>query len=165
MTQDIWTFQEDLSRRLLRWSRASLLAGGVMGLAGDDFWRGVASQTGGWALINGAIALIGRRSGRSRRAKLANPLDPAITSQESRKLRRILRINAGLDVLYVAGGIVLAATKGKEDAKWRGHGVGIVSQGLFLFFFDLLMAGRLTENPSGQSAEGAQNAPHRKGKR
>ena len=135
-----------------------MAAGGVMGVAGDPFWQGVASQTGGWALINGAIALIGRRSARVRRAKLADPLDPVITAQEARKLRRILRINAGLDVLYVAGGIALAMTKGKEEAKWRGNGVGIVGQGLFLFFFDLLMADRLTPDPSAKFTQGKQDS-------
>jgi hypothetical protein len=113
-----------------------------MALAGDAFWRGVAKQTSGWALINGLIARFGRRSSQARKAKLADPLDPTITAQESRKLRRVLQVNAGLDVLYVAGGIALAVTKGKEDAEWRGQGLGIVSQGLFLFFFDLVMARR-----------------------
>ena len=143
MSQDIWTFQEDLSRRLLAWSRASLLASAVMGRLGNTFWQGVGGQTVGWALINGAIALIGRRSTRARRAKLADPDDAAIVEKERAKLRRILLVNTGLDVFYVAGGAALAATKGKDDDQWRGHGVGIISQGLFLFFFDLIMARRV----------------------
>ena len=143
MAHTIWTFQEELSRRLLGWSQANLLAGAVMGRIGDDFWQGVGAQAAGWGAVNAAIALIGRRSARKRQADLPDPNDTAIAAAEGRKLRRILLVNAGLDVLYIAGGLSLAATKGKDDDGWRGHGYGIAGQGVWLLFFDLLMAKRV----------------------
>jgi hypothetical protein len=46
-------------------------------------------------------------------------------------------VNAGLDVLYVAGGTALALRRGQNDPYWRGVGQGIVLQGGFLLLFDL----------------------------
>jgi hypothetical protein len=71
---------------------------------------------------------------------------PAVQAAEKRKLGRILWVNAGLDVFYVLGGASAARTRGADDEHWRGRGVGIMAQGGFLFFFDLvnaLLAGRL----------------------
>jgi carboxylesterase len=51
-----------------------------------------------------------------------------------------LWINAGLDVLYVTGGFVLLHRLGARDPFVAGTGWGIVVQGGFLFFFDLLNA-------------------------
>jgi carboxylesterase len=51
-----------------------------------------------------------------------------------------LWINTGLDVLYIAGGITLASILGPGNPGWLGHGWGIMVQGAFLFFFDLIHA-------------------------
>jgi hypothetical protein len=91
-------------------------------------------------LIDALIALFGKRSAQKRQANLMDPLAIEITSQESRKLRKILWFNAGLDIGYMAGGIGLALTKGKENTGWRGHGIGIIIQGGFLMIFDLIHA-------------------------
>ena len=58
-------------------------------------------------------------------------------SEEIAALRRLLLVNAALDVLYVAGGVTLAVRRGKDDPYWRGVGLGIVVQGGFLLGFDL----------------------------
>ena len=60
--------------------------------------------------------------------------------REAGGLRRLLWINAGLDVLYVAGGLLLAFTLGRRSPFAAGSGWGIVLQGAFLFGFDLLHA-------------------------
>jgi hypothetical protein len=88
------------------------------------FWRGVGQQAIGWGVIDALIALI---AGRSTARSFSGPT-----------LRRILPINAALDVLYVLGGFIFAHTKGATDEKMRGQGWGIVLQGLFLFKFDLI---------------------------
>jgi hypothetical protein len=61
-------------------------------------------------------------------------------AKESRWLSRILWVNTGLDVIYIFGGIWLMQTWGAESPLWRGHGVGIVMQGGFLFLFDFFHA-------------------------
>jgi carboxylesterase len=91
-----------------------------------------------WGIIDAGIALLGRRASEKRR--LAHLDGPSIVEQEAQNLRRLLWINTGLDVLYVAGGFVLIYTIGRGDPFAAGNGWGIVVQGGFLFFFDLLHA-------------------------
>ncbi|MCL4303476.1 MAG: hypothetical protein KJ077_47760 [Anaerolineae bacterium] len=141
---NIWQTQEILLSRLLAWSRLSLIAGLSL-LRSNAFWRGVGLQAFGWGLIDAAIALLGRWSMYRRRAALPDPAAPAVLAQESRNLRRLLWFNAGLDVLYVLGGLMLVRTRGATDRGWRGHGWGIVIQGGFLFLFDLYHALLLAE--------------------
>jgi hypothetical protein len=83
----------------------------------------VGQQAIGWGLIDALIALVAGRS--------------SAKSFSGKTLRRVLLINAGLDVLYMLGGFIFARTKGAADEKLRGQGWGIVLQGLFLFKFDL----------------------------
>ena len=61
-------------------------------------------------------------------------------SKDTRMLRRVLWVNTGLDVLYIAGGLKLMRTRGRTDERSKGHGAGIVVQGAFLFIFDLIHA-------------------------
>lgn len=78
-------------------------------------------MTGVWALVNAAIAYVGWLGAEP---DLAN-------------LRRLLWINAGLDVLYVAVGLGLWM---RPRPMLKGFGLAIAIQGLFLLFFDLLHA-------------------------
>lgn len=121
-------------RRLLLWSGLSIAAGLGLLLA-SPFWQGVGVQAVGWGLADAAIALFGTWITRRRTARL-DPLAPGVEAQEARSLRRLLRINAGLDVLYVLGGAALALTLGAGHPFWRGTGWGIILQGTFLLLFD-----------------------------
>jgi hypothetical protein len=138
-TANIWQTQEIILDRLWTWSRFSLIAGLGL-LRGGVFWRGVGLQAIGWGLIDAAIVMFGRRSMRCRWAALPDPTAPSVLAQESRNLRRLLWFNAGLDVLYVLGGVALARTRGATNRGWHGHGWGIIIQGGFLFLFDLYHA-------------------------
>jgi hypothetical protein len=136
---DIWTYYKSITRRLLAWSIFSVIAGAALLLLGP-LWRGVGIQAIAWGAIDAGIALVGGWVTRRRRAGLDDPSAPEVLAREARNLRRILQINTGLDVLYVAGGVALALTLGADNPFWRGNGRGIVVQGGFLFFFDLLHA-------------------------
>jgi len=136
----VWDLQAGLSRRLLWWSGLSVAVGLVLIAVGDAFWRAFGIQAFAWGAIDGAIALLGRRASTRRRASLADSLSPEHLEREGRNLRRLLWINTGLDVIYVTAGVALALTLG---ASWRGHGLGIVVQGAFLFVFDLIHAQRV----------------------
>jgi hypothetical protein len=118
------TFTQTIMRRLLLWGVLSTLGGVLLQFSRKPFWIGVGQQAIGWGVIDALIALVAGRA----------------TSQSfsSQTLRRILLINAALDVLYMLGGFILARTKGTTDEKLRGQGWGIVLQGLFLFKFDLI---------------------------
>ncbi len=134
----IWDFQDTLSRRLLLWSALSAGAGAVLLLAGADFWRGFGIQALAWGAIDAAIALFGQRAAARRRA--TGPHAAAALAGEAVKLRRLLWINTGLDLLYVTGGLVLLYTMGTQNRFAGGNGWGVIVQGGFLFVFDLLHA-------------------------
>jgi hypothetical protein len=135
----VWDAYRSISRRLLVWSGLSAGAG-VLSLIGGSFWRGFGIQAIAWGLVDALIALVGAAVARRRREGLANPLELACLVREERNLRRLLLVNTGLDVLYVAGGVTLALTLGAADPTWRGHGWSIVVQGAFLLGFDLFHA-------------------------
>jgi hypothetical protein len=129
----VHTFSRNVSLRLLLWSALSKTVGVLLWRRGAPFWRGFGAQAVGWGAIDGLIALSGLRPGRQ------PPADPA---RAARNLRRLLWFNAALDVGYMAGGVWLAHSKGRDDTGWRGQGWGIVVQGAFLFLFDLVHARR-----------------------
>lgn len=134
----IWNLQKVILYRLLNWSRFSIIAGlGLLHL--DSFWQGVGLQAVGWGVIDGLIAVIGRRSLNGRMAR-PEAAAPEALQRETRNLQRLLWFNTGLDVLYVLGGLWLAYRRGAANPKWRGHGWGIILQGGFLLLFDLYHA-------------------------
>lgn len=113
--------EERLARVLGAWAAGSVAVGGVLAL-----WPGTGRstrqsgrQTALWGLVDGAVALAGTRS-RARRG----PTDPG-------RLRRVLLVNAGLDVAYVGTGAWLASR-----TRWRGDGAAVVVQGVFLLVLD-----------------------------
>jgi hypothetical protein len=136
---NVWELQRGVSRRLLVWSGVSV-AGGIALLFAGPFWMGVGIEAVAWGVVDAAIALIGGWVARRRRARLADADGAEVLAREARGLRRLLLINTGLDVLYVAGGVALALTLGADNLFWRGNGWGIVIQGGFLFVFDLAHA-------------------------
>ncbi len=131
------TFQKRLTALLLVWSALSVLVGALLQWPQAPFWRAFGQQAIGWGAIDAAIALFGRRG---LDKKLARGYDAAEQAKDVRMLRRVLWANAGLDVLYIAGGLNLMRTRGRADARYRGHGAGIVVQGAFLLIFDLVHA-------------------------
>lgn len=139
---DIWSFQDSLTRRLMLWSFSSILTGAWL-VWGTEFWRGMGIQFLAWGAIDLAIAFLGAMATRKRKAKLTP--EELISTQPSERanLAKILWINTGLDVLYVAGGMALILTFGASNPFWQGGGWGITIQGGFLFFFDLFHAMKL----------------------
>jgi hypothetical protein len=108
------------------------------------FWRGVGVQAMGWALINMLIAVIGGMAGQ-RRERAADAHAPETLAKETRNLRLLLWVNAGLDVLYMLGGWRWANRKVEgadptSAAFQRGNGIGIMIQGAILMIFDVVHA-------------------------
>ena len=134
--QDIWTFQETLTRRLSWGAGISILLGLGMFLFRTSFWNGIAFQFLGWALIDLLIALAGGSAARKRKSRLGPGQALSTQPKEARNLGRILWINTALDVVYMLGGVLLAVLPGSSNPLWLGTGIGILLQGAFLFFFD-----------------------------
>jgi esterase/lipase len=133
----IWDFTQILSRRLIMWSIFSITVGLVWMLTGNDFWQGFGLQAVLWGGIDAVIAAFGLRGSLKR---LNKPVDLDIATIESKKIRKILWINTGLDVLYILGGVVLYLIPGQTDQFLAGTGAGIILQGSFLLLFDLFHA-------------------------
>lgn len=113
---------ERIAQQLMLWALLCM-AGCILALwqSPQAFWRAFWFMTGLWALVNAAIAYGGWLG--------AEP-DPA-------SLRRLLWINAGLDTLYMGVGLGLSRRPGPM---FKGFGLAIVVQGLFLLGFDLAHA-------------------------
>jgi hypothetical protein len=125
-----------LTRVVGGFGAASLLGGGALAaMAGREDVRAFGQQSAAWGAVDVAIA--GISALRSRRGAA----DPA-------RLRRILLVNAVLDVGYVAAGAHLAhhgTTLGGRlsPAAARGHGAAVMVQGLGLLAIDLALARRM----------------------
>lgn len=135
---DSENFQRTLANRLLAWSVLSIAGGALLQLARAPFWRAFGQQAMGWGAIDAALAIFGRRG---LEAKVERGYPPVEATKDLHNLRRLLWFNAGLDVLYMLGGVALLR---RDDKAQRGHGAGILFQALFLFKFDLLHALLLT---------------------
>jgi hypothetical protein len=116
--------EQDVVRVLGRWAAASVVLGAA--LSADPRTRGFGRQTAAWGLADGLIALVGARR---QAAGRTTPPD---------RLRRVLLVNAGLDVGYVAAGAWLV-----RSTRWRGDGAAVLVQGAFLLWLDATAAGRL----------------------
>jgi len=130
----IWDFLHILGMRLLVWSGVSLGLGTWLWFNPALFWKGVGTQAWLWGAIDAVIA--GSILARSVRY-LRRPLNLAEANREAIKTRQILKINAGLDLLYLVVGAVLM-WRAEGNALMVGHGAGIILQGAFLLGFDLL---------------------------
>ena len=99
MISMIYDFQRIFSLRLMLWGFLSVFSGLWLWFSGDLFWRGFGLQTATWGVVDAAIALYGLRG---LAGKLAAAFDPLESARRTRWLRRILGLNAGLDVFYIA---------------------------------------------------------------
>ena len=135
---NIWDFQTRLTRRLLIWSVFSVVFSTLTFFSVNSLLHGLAIQFCVWGIIDAGIAIFGAYASAKKQAKLQ--ADELAEAKEANWLERILWINTALDVLYILGGLWLMQTWGTESPLWRGHGLGIVIQGGFLFFFDFFHA-------------------------
>lgn len=133
----IWEFVDVLGRRLVAWGLLSVVAGGAMLAAGDPAWRGAGAMFVAWGAVDAAIGVAARWLGERNRRRTIG--DQPARDRDTRRIRAILLVNAGLDTLYVALGAWLVASA-DGDAFRAGAGWGIVVQGGFLLLFDLLHA-------------------------
>lgn len=135
---DVFRYQMRILPVLLGWGLGSIAAGWLWWRSRHPLVRGAGVQFVVWGAIDALIGLIGLRLALDNAARLA---DGAMTlpehDQQTRRFEQVLLINAALDVLYMLSGAWMA--RHYRDREWRrGMGWGIVLQGAFLFFFDLV---------------------------
>ncbi len=144
--EDVAVVERDLRRALGAWAVASTATGVVVRvLAGSarsprrPVLAGFGTQTALWGAADGVIAGVGALR--------------ADGDQEPATLRRLLVLNAVLDVGYVGAGVALAARPASAPRwlRWpdrsgvhlRGHGIAVVVQGALLLVLDTVSARRL----------------------
>lgn len=127
-------WQERVLGGLMAWGAASVVLGAGSRRMSDDAPRQFAWQAITWGAIDLALAVAGRRGAR----KQARNATPETTQHAVASFRRVLAINAVLDVGYIAGGSFLAVTA-EHDRRRIGVGLGILVQGIFLAVYDALL--------------------------
>ena len=109
------------------WSVGSIIGGGIQLLSPNPFVRAFGIQNLVWGSIDGGIAYYGYKTLGSTDWSVADK------HAERIKFRKILLINALLDIGYLGLGFALYSAR---NTKWHGHGAGIMLQGGFLLLFD-----------------------------
>lgn len=123
-----------LARALTAWSLASLaVGGGLLACRAGGRADGFARQSVAWGAVDLVIAGLGSR------AREPEADEPAAASA----LRRLLLLNAALDVGYVAAGALLWRAGRVRGRDSTGDGVGVMVQGAFLLVLDSVCAARL----------------------
>ena len=133
MIVDFYGWQERALGWLLAWGTGNVIVGMGGARAADEVVRQIARQAVGWGSVDLLLAINGRRSAR-RHARTPGPEQVAAVT----RFRRILAINAVLDVFYVLGGVWLVRSSGVRKSR-KGVGLGIMLQGAFLGCYDLLL--------------------------
>lgn len=113
-----------LTKVLARWAGTSVAVGALLTV--PERTRGFGRQTAAWGAVDGLIAYGGSR----KRARIG-PADP-------NRLRKVLLLNVGLDVGYLAAGGWLV-----RRTRWRGDGWAVLVQGAFLLVLDAAAADAL----------------------
>ena len=135
--QTFFQWQEWVLGGLMAWGAANVVFGAGGSRARDDMPRQFAWQALTWGAIDLALAVLGRRGARTQ----GRTATPETTQRAVASFRRVLAINAGLDVVYIVGGSVLVATA-RHDRRRKGVGLGILVQGIFLAVYDALLLQR-----------------------
>jgi hypothetical protein len=140
MDHNFFVYQRRAIQPLLRWGVGSSLVGTAMVLLPSAYLRQFGMQAVAWGVIDAVLAITGRRSALlNAERSFAGDLSDAKEHEEAEKFRRILLINAGLDVVYITVGMATALRYADQPGR-RGLGHGVAVQGLFLLIFDTLLA-------------------------
>ena len=134
--RNFYVYQRQRFSILLGWGAANVVLGLLIALVRKaKFWRNFGTMSLGWGAVNAIIAQFGRSS--SLKVWGKNGEDKVIQLREAGKMRRLLLVNVPLDALYVVTGFWLRRHKSETRRAW---GASIVLQGLWLFFYDGLLA-------------------------
>lgn len=138
---------------VLTYGLASVVLGGLAAGVGheDPFWIGAGLGTAGWGAVNAALSLgmmdLGgdvARAIEEDRAGLRGSMRVARREELAREQytsATVFAVNAGLDVLYVAGGVLIAVIANlleTPDPALEGYGIAMAVQGAGLLAFDIV---------------------------
>jgi len=138
--ENFYGYQQRRMSLLLGWGLLSVIAGFVVQRNPQSFWKQFGLQALLWGAIDAALALFGLTGANKKEERYAlGELGTTDEQKEARNFYRILLINTGLDIGYVAAGAWLMQRFTTRSDR-RGMGLGILVQGLWLFLFDGLVS-------------------------
>jgi len=137
------------------WAVANILSGSIASGRTSGATRYFHQMNAGWNAVNLGIAALGFYQ-----ASMADPESWSLAESIRRNysLEKILLLNTGLDVAYMAGGFWMqerAAHTTKNPDRLKGFGRSLVLQGAFLLVFDIAsFAVHASDNPQFEALLG-----------
>lgn len=125
--QEFKAHEKRAMKTLLGWGIASTI-GGLL-LSANKKSRDFGTMTAGWGAVNTAIAGVALSKKKKAESKEAQ-------KAEMQKFGKILAINSGLDLGYIAAGTAMSASSNQKN---RQFGAAIVVQGAWLLVFDSIL--------------------------
>jgi hypothetical protein len=141
---NLYRFQQRSFPILLGWALGSIASGVFWMTSRTGVLSGLGSQFAGWGVVNLILAVLGLRGARrSLQRQAQGDISPAEHARQARNFERLVLVNAGLDLGYIAFGAWLAQKPSRQPEKKPGlrKGVswGIAAQGAFLLIWDSLL--------------------------
>lgn len=143
--QQLEEFRQNLAIRLVLWSTLATIAGVILLLVLPSFARGF-----GLALLPSGLAglILAARVSLSVRNRFRHPPSQRVTEPRARSLCRLLWRFFLLDLLVLAGSLILALWSGSglpasSGVFWQGIGWGLFCQSLFFLYFTWFHARRV----------------------
>lgn len=123
---------------LAGWSAANMVVSGIATNTRNREMRYFHQMNVMWGGINLAIAGLGYWG--AGKEKIDNPTLADVLKHQN-KIEKTYLINAGLDVIYVGGGLLMNQTSDnqKNPDKFKGYGNSIMFQGGFLLLYDAII--------------------------
>lgn len=138
---------------LLGWSALNIGVGAAGYLMTDGPQRYFHQMNAAWNVVNALIAGFGLRGALREDASSFDGLE---TLEEGRSFERILAINIGLNVAYMASGAFMwERGLRRDDDRLQGYGPSLLVQGAFLLVFDSTLF-TLQRRASARYLEGVQ---------
>jgi len=119
------------------WSAANIIVSGIATDTRNKEARYFHQMNVMWGGINLAIAGLGYWG--ANREKIDNPTLAAVLKHQN-KTEKTFLLNAGLDVVYIGGGLLMNQTSDNQKVpeRFKGYGNSIMLQGGFLLIFDAI---------------------------
>lgn len=119
------------------WALANIALSGALLKSSSGTTQKFHQMNIGWNAVNMVIAGVGYYGALNGDLSL----DMAATVQEHEKIKRILLLNAGLDVAYITAGFWMRekAKTSLKSAQWKGFGNALLMNGGFLLLFDAVL--------------------------
>ncbi len=143
--EDFYTRSLDINKSgmyfLGGWALANMATGTYGWIRYDGEKKYFHQMNAAWNVVNAGIAIYALFD------MAGTDISAMSTDEMMRKHIRsenLFLINAGLDILYMAGGAWLIHAAGKNEKRhdmFKGYGQSVILQGAFLFLFDLVKFG------------------------